>query len=303
VGISLTFGQASSEIGKITFSIIMPDNIDGLDVSQLSKLETKITQIVAENGIAASGYNNNFVIYPKFSVYEVNNVEGGMQNITVSTCELSLFIKQIENNLLFCSVSKQIKGSGQNKSLSLTSAIAKIPVNDSQFKTFLETGKSKIIKYYSDKCQDIIDKADKLTKIEKFEEALGLLMTVPEEVPSCYNKIQTKSIETYKEFKNHQCLVLIQNAKTKMASNQYKQALEILKNVEPSSGCFKQADEIITKASSKIDIEEKKLWNLQLKMYNDDVALEKQRINAIKEIASAYYKSQPKTINYSYIIK
>jgi hypothetical protein len=40
-----------------------------------------------------------------------------------------------------------------------------------------------------------------------------------------------------------------------------------------------------------------------MKQYDDSVALEKQRIDAIKEIAVSYYKSQPKTINNTVIIK
>ena len=52
-----------------------------------------------------------------------------------------------------------------------------------------------------------------------------------------------------------------------------------------------------------IEYEEKKQWDFQMKQYNDAVSLEKQRINAIKEIAVAYYKSQPKTVNYLYIIR
>ena len=63
--ISSTIAQSSSDIGKIALSVIMPENVDGLDVSQLSKMETKITQIVSSTGLAASGYNNNFVIYIK----------------------------------------------------------------------------------------------------------------------------------------------------------------------------------------------------------------------------------------------
>ena len=104
---SNVMAQSSQEVGKIALSVIMPENVDGLDISQLSKMETKITQIVSSTGLAASGYNNNFVIYPKFALYETNVVEGGMENITVVTCELSLFIKQVDNNILFSTISKQ----------------------------------------------------------------------------------------------------------------------------------------------------------------------------------------------------
>ena len=62
-----SFAQSTNDLGKIALSVIMPENVDGLDVSQLSKMETKITQIVSSTGLAASGYNNNFVIYPIFA--------------------------------------------------------------------------------------------------------------------------------------------------------------------------------------------------------------------------------------------
>lgn len=297
-----TFAQTASDVGKIALSVIMPENVDGLDASQLSKLETKITQIVSSSGLAASGYNNNFVIYPKFAIYETNVVEGGMQNITVTTCELSLFIKQVDNNILFSSISRQVKGSGNNKQTSITNAISKVPTNDAQFKTFIETGKGKIIQYYESKCQDIITKSESLVKMQNYEEALGLLQTVPEEV-TCYNKVQEKSIEAYKAYQNQKCAKQIQEAKTTLAANNYNAALGILSQIDPSATCFNESQTLMKNAESKIDAEEKKQWDLKMKVYGDNVALEKQRINAVKDIAVAYYKSKPTTVNYSYIIK
>ena len=122
--------QSPSVIGKIALSVIMPENVDGLDASQLSKLETKITQIVTNNGIGANSYNSNFVIYPKFAIYETNVVEGGMQNILIVKCEVSIFIQQFENKILFSSISKNISGSGSSKEIAITNAISKINVID-----------------------------------------------------------------------------------------------------------------------------------------------------------------------------
>jgi hypothetical protein len=298
-----SFAQSTNDVGKIALSVVMPENVDGLDVSQLSKLETKISQIVTISGLAASGYNNNFVIYPKFAIYESNIVEGGMQNITVVTAELSLFIKQVDNNLLFSTISKQLKGSGSNKELAITNAISKIPTNDPEFKTFIETGKSKIIQYYETKCVDIIKKSDSYVKMQQYDQALGLLMTVPEEVSSCYNQIQDKAIEAYKAYQTQKCAELIQKAKTLLAANDYAGALNILSDIDPSASCFNEAQTIAKTAETKVDDEEKKQWDFQMKQYNDAVSLEKQRIEAIKEIAVSYYKSQPTSVNYNYIVK
>ncbi|MEI8273284.1 MAG: hypothetical protein WCG08_11740 [Paludibacter sp.] len=298
-----SFAQTTNDIGKIALSVVMPENVDGLDNSQISKLQTKISQIVTVSGLGASGYNNNFVIYPKFAIYESNIVEGGMQNITVITADLSLFIKQVDNNILFSTINKPLKGSGSTKELAIANAISKIVTNDPDFKTFIETGKLKIVSYYQTKCVDIIKKSDTYIKMQQYEQALGLLMSVPEEVSSCYDKIQDKAIETYKAYQTQRCSELIQKAKTTLAGNDYAGALNILSDIDPSASCFKEAQIIAKSAEKKVDAEEKKQWDFQMKQYSDAVSLEKQRIQAIKEIAISYYKSQPTSVTYNYIVR
>ena len=298
----ITSAQSSNDIGKIALSVVIPENVEGLNASQLSKLETKIIQLVTNTGLAAFGFNNNFVIYPKFVISESNIVEGGMQNITVVTAEINLFIKQVDNNILFSTISKSLKGSGNSQELAITNAISKINANDSDYKVFIETGKSKIIKYYESKCQDIITKSESLVKMQDYEQALGVLMTVPEEV-SCYSKIQEKSIEVYKSYQIQKCKAQLQEARIQIASNNYSVALNILSQIDPSTPCFNESQALINTVTSKVNVEEKKQWDLKMKVYNNEVALEKERINAIKDIAVAYYKSKPASVNYNYIIK
>jgi hypothetical protein len=298
-----SFAQSTNDVGKIALSVVMPENVDGLNISQLSKLETKIAQIITASGLAATGYNTSFVIYPKFAIYESNIVEGGMQNITVITAELSLFIKQVDNNILFSTITRPLKGSGSSKELAITNAISTIPTSDTDFKTFIDTGKLKIIQYYELMCTDIIKKSDSYVKMQQYQQALGLLMTVPEEVSSCYNQIQDKAIEAYKAYQEQNCVEVIQNAKTTLAANDYVGALNILSEIDPSTNCYNEAQTLAKTAETKVDAEEKKQWDFQMKQYDDAVSLEKQRIEAIKDIAVSYYKSQPTTVNYNYIIR
>lgn len=290
------------DFGKITISTIMPENVDGLNQSNLSKLETKITQILTNSGIGATGYNYNFVIYPVFEIYESKPIEGGMENLLLINCQLNLFIKNLNNNMIFASINKPLKSIGKDKQSALTSAISKINIKDSDFQTFIETGKAKIVAYYESTCQDIISKSESLVKKQDYEQALGLLMTVPEEV-SCYSKVQEKSIEAYKAYQNQKCIVQLQDAKTQLASNNYNSALNILSQIDPSSKCFKESETLINNAAAKVDAEERKQWDLKMKVYNDNVELEKHRITAVKEIAAAYYKSKPTTVNYTYLIR
>jgi len=294
--------QSTNDIGKISLSVVVPEYMEDLNDSQLSKLDTKISQIVTASGLSDSGYSNNFVIYPKFSINETNVVEGGMQNITVVNVELSLFVKQVDNNILFSTISKAIKGSGSSKELAITNAITKIASNDPEYKAFIEKSKAKIMQYYETKCGDIIKKADVFVKKQQYEEAVGLLMSVPDAV-SCHGQVQTKAIEVYKVYQKANCTKQLQLARNTLATNDYAGTLNILSEIDPSSPCFKESQTMAKTAETKVNAEEKKQWDFQMKQYNDAVSLEKQRINAVKDIAVSYYKSQTSDINYTLIVK
>ena len=294
--------QINNDIGKISLSVVMPKQIDNLDDSQLSKLDTKISQIVTASGLSDSGYDNNFVIYPKFALNEANVVEGGMQNITVVTVELSLFVKQVDNNILFSTISKTIKGSGSTKDLAITNAITKIITNDSDYKNFIDKSKTKIIQYYETKCHNLINKSGDLIKTQQFEEAIAILMSIPD-ATNCYSLVRVKAIEAYKGFQKKNCIKQMQLARNTLATNNYIGALNILSEIDPASPCFKESQNLAKSAESKVNAEQKKLWDFQMKQYNDEVTLEKQRINAIKDIAVSYYKSRTSDINYTLIVK
>lgn len=297
------FSQTESDFSSMSLSVVMPENLENLSESQLSQFETKIVQIVNTSGLASSGYDNNFIIYPKLDVIETNVVEGGMQNITTVSVDISLFIKQVENNILFSSVTKSIKGSGSTKQLALSNAISKIPTKDADLKKFIDSGKAKIIAYYNSKCTSIIAQADNFAKTENYEQALGLLMSVPPEATNCYTSMQTKAIALYKAYQSKKCTSFIQEAKLALSAKNYEKTFNALSQIDPSSSCYKESQEMAKQAELHITKEENKQWNFMMKQYNDAVSLEKTRINAIKDIAVQYYKSQQNNVQYNLIVR
>lgn len=291
------------DVGKIALSIVMPESIEDQPTDLISKLETKVMQIVTNSGLGASGINNNFVIYPKMSIMETNVIEGGLQNMFMLTVDFSLFIKQVENNVLFASINKTIKANGTSKQAALINAISKINVSDPEYDLFIKKGKSKIVSYYETHCDDILNKSEMYLSQNQFEQALGILFTVPEEITSCFIKVQKKVLQSYQAYQNQKCSELILKAKTSIGANENSQALETLSQIDPSSICIKEAQNLISKAASKVSADEKKEWEMKVKIYSDAVSLEKRRINAAKQIAISYFQNQPKQVNYMYIIR
>ena len=294
------YSQNSNDIGKISLSIVMPENLEDLDESNLSNLETKILEIVNKTGLSGTGYNNNFVIYPKFAIYS-SKISKGMQNITFIDCELSLFVKQVDNNMVFSTISKKLNGNGISKQEAISNAIDNLDSSEEPFSKFIEKGKTRIIQYYESKCADLIVQADGMAKRQSYEEALMTLLSIPSEV-SCYSKVQAKSIEIYKNYQSYRCGALLQQAQSDAAQNDYSSSLSSLSQIDPSSKCGPAAKALMGKIEAKIDAANRQQFEATMMVYKDAVQLEKKRINAVRDIAVEYARNQPKPPSNNYLI-
>lgn len=298
--VNLVFLSAQNntkDFNSISLSVIMPDNTEYLSVKSISKIESKIQHIVTKNGISGSGYTNEFLIYPKLEIFDESVIEG-MRNIVVVEIEFNLFIQQYSTKKIFSSYSKSIQGSGYNRKNAIANAIAKIPTNNNKIKKFILEGKEKILQYYNDNCNQILNDSNYLMKTQKFDQAIALLSSVPREAKNCYTSVQDKSIEAFNAYQKQTCETNILKAKTEISKNNYSDALRFLSYVDVNSPCLKKAELLINEVSKKINQKEKRDWDLMLKRYNDRQNMEKYRLNTMKEIAKAYYKSKPTSITY-----
>lgn len=293
---SMVSAQTASDFGKIPLVVYLPEDFPSY---QYKTMENKLTQIVSHSGMASYGYGN-FVIYPKLSIQSIDVVEGGMQNITVANISLNLFIEETSTGRIFSSYAVDLKGSGKGEDKAIANAINQIKPSTSDFKLFIQKGKEQILAYYSSKCNSILADIDNLHKKKDYEGALALAMSIPEEVPSCYAKAQQKSLAIYTAYQSQLCSQNIQKATSFIAQKKYGEALDILAYIDNAMPCFGESKKLISSIESKVKAEDQKRWNYLMKLQNDAVSLEKHRINAIKTIATEYYKSQRRDI---YIIK
>lgn len=274
-----------------TLGIILPDATAEINQVQIQKLETKIAQIINNSNEATVGYFNDFVVYPVVSIDETSVVEGGMQNITVSTIDFTLFVKQISSNLVYNTFSKKLKGSGNNKSQAVTNAFNQIKAGDEIYLQFIKIAKAKIFKYYNDNCKSIIQKANNAVSKQDYEQALGILQSIPSASTLCYNEAQKKAIDVYKKYQTILCAKNMNTAKAEIAVNNFSAALEALQMIDPTSNCGAEVKRLIAQISSKVD-----------KKDQQNLDLEKLRINAIKEIGKAYYSNTVKLVSYNVIL-
>lgn len=273
--------MATAQQTDFTLGVVLPEATNGLTPELLQKLSNKMTQIINNSGEAMMGYTNDFAVYPVLLEEETGVVEGGLQNMTVTTVELSLAVKQYAGNIVYNTLSKKLKGSGNNKALAIANAISQIKPADESYKLFITTAKTKIIQYFTANCNKIIQQATALAAKHDYEQSLSLLQSIPSNVGGCYATAQTKSLAIYKEAQALLCSKNIARAKAAIANNDFELAMNTLDQIAPDAACNKEVTVLIKQLEAKVE-----------KKVQREYSLQEQSINAIREIGKAYYSSK-----------
>ncbi len=296
------FAQNEEVTSSIAVSVAFTDQAEKLSISLQEKLRNKVAQILSRGGVAAEGWAQDFVVYPKINVYDEQTM-GGIQNKLFVKAELSLYLKQTNNDLLFATVSQNITGSGNNKEAALSQAIGSIRTDGKNFQDFVQEGKKRILEHYAKNCSQYLAKAKTFRQLSDYGGALTQLFQIPVQAEDCYAKAQQELQAVYLEWQKNNCQRGIQNAKAAIAAQNWGLALEYLTTIDPASPCFTEAGQLVKKVEDKVDKETLRNWNFLMTVYKDSVELEKYRMNTIAKIASAYASRQPDNIYYTLIVK
>jgi hypothetical protein len=292
------------DFGRIILNTYLPDN-NVIPAEAKKALETKLNQITTINGMGGSAVNPRFIITAVLNVGTKDIIPGPPQLIA-QNIDVTLFVGDAITNTVFSNTVVSIKGVGTNDNKALIDAFKNINPKNKDFTAFLEEGRNKIISYYTTQCDFIIKDAETLAKQEKFDEAIYKLSLVPEVCKECYFKTSELVGNLFQQKIDADCKAKLAQAKLiwsgQQNQNKAEEVIEILSEVHPNSNCFTYASNFAKQISNKLKADEKAKLELALKKYNDKIALEKQQINAYKEIAVEYAKNQPKIITYNNII-
>lgn len=285
--------QAQSNSCEIPLMVFIADQDEALPRTAASQLSNKLSRMASENGLAASEGYAQFLISPQFSVLGKSILPGPPRSV-VYDLELTLFIGDYLGQKIFSSTTLAIKGIGENENKAYIDAIRKINPRDRNVQDFLVEAKDKIIAYYDSNYPNIIKKALSLASQKNFEEAMFLLMAIPE-CSIGYDASLKEASKVYQLYVDDMCNRYLNRARAAWVSQQNssgaEEAAEYLTHIYPDAKCYGDAMLLYKEIKSKV----KEDWNFVMKMYNDQVSLEKQRINAWKEVGVAYGRGQQPT--------
>jgi hypothetical protein len=292
------------DFGRIILNTYLPDN-NAIPAEAKKALETKLNQITTINGMGGSAVNPRFIITAVLNVGTKDIIPGPPQLIA-QNIDVTLFVGDAITNTVFSNIVLSIKGVGTNDNKALIDVFKNINPKNKDLTAFLEEGRNKIISYYTTQCDFVIKDAETLAKQEKFDEAIYKLALVPEVCKDCYFKTSEIVGILFQQKIDTDCKAKLAKAKLlwsgRQNQNKAEEVIEILSEVHPNANCFTDVSNFAKQIEAKLKVDEKARFKLALKKYNDKIALEKQQINAYKEIAVEYAKNKPKTITYTNII-
>jgi len=291
------------EFGRIVLNTYLPDNI-AIPSEAKNLLLTKLNQITSNNGMGGSQANPRFIITANVNVGTKDIIAGPPQMIA-QNIDITLFVGDAVTNTIFSNTTLSLKGVGTNENKAFLEALKAINPKNKEVLAFLEEGKTKIINYYSTNCDFIIKEAQTLVKQEKYDEAIYQLSLVPDVCQACYFKCLDTLGSIYQKKIDADCRSKLSQAKILWAgesnATNAENVLNILVDISPQSYCFKDVNKLIEEISTKIIADEKTRLELAIKKYNDEISIEKEKIEAYRDIAVEYAKNQPKTVTYNNI--
>jgi hypothetical protein len=287
----------------IVLSVIVPEGIDGFPDVAKNVLSNKIKQVATANGVSAAEGFGRFFITAIPSLMTKDIVPGPPQQIA-QNMEVTFYVADYFDQKIFASTSISCKGVGTNENKAYVDAIKNLNVNSPKLKDFVELGKQKIIDYYVAQCENIIKKAKSLAGQKGYEEAIYLLTSIPEAVPGCYDKALAETQIIYQQYIDHLCNVNLAHAKSAWAAEQNSEgaynAGQYLNYIYPDAKCYGEAQLLYKEIKGKVLDD----WKFVMKMYQDQVDLESQRIKAWRDVGVAFGENQkPTTYNLLWLVR
>lgn len=298
--VSIVLAAVSGQGQEVSMGVLVPGEEQGYTAAQSNMLLGRMERLCTSHGIAVVNIPDGFFLYPTIAVVSDEVAEGSMRNINTMKAEVTLSVRRIGGDVV-ASVSKTLSGSGFSKSQATTALIQSLNITDPVFDKFISDAKSAMVNYYQSQCKQILIQADQYATTHDYRAAIASLYHIPSDAP-CYAIVRGKMAEYFELYQSQLCNNIKMNVESALSTHDYETAASLLAEIDPSSECYEYAINQFQKIEKEVAKIEKRDWNYKMKQYNDAIAIEKQYIKAVTEIAKAYYSTSP-TVHYTQVIR
>jgi len=286
----------TSDNDRIAILPYVSDQVEYLPSIAKNNLQSKLAQIVSQNGFGSStGYTNRFIITPNVSVLNKYVVSGAPTKISLEL-EVALFVGDGVTGVKYASTSLNVKGVGLNEAKAYMSAVKSIRPKNKRIKQLLEEAKQKILDFYND-CEFVLNDIDRLVNTEKYDEAISFANSVPRVSRKCYDLAYKKIKPIYKKKIDYDCKILLSQAEAAWNVGQdlesARNAGAFLTQISPASSCYRQMKTFHSKISTRLTNRENRDWNFLVKQQENLNDYKNEELDAWRQISLERAKNQP----------
>lgn len=293
--VAQNYESKADDYARIALHAYVP-NIAGMPDAARNMLRNKLEQIATQTGAGGNAVNPRFIITANVAVLS-KDITATAPPMTAMTLEVTFFVGDAQTKTKYASASIQAKGVGTNETKAYIECLKNIKPTAPELKNMVETGKRKIIEYYNSQCDFILKKAETLASQNRYEEALFELMSVPDVCKDCYHNAMSAVGPIYKKYADKACVEKLNAAKAAWAGQPNAEGAQkvarLLSGIDPEAACMPDVNALVNEIKTKILELEKRDWDFQMKVFDSAVELEKQRIEAARQVGIAYGNNQP----------
>jgi len=294
------FGQTNAgtqaDISNIAISVYIPDQVENISDISKNALEQKLNQLVANNGMSGVSGSERFILTANISV-QSKELTPTAPSLTALNMAVTFIIGDIVEGKKYASATVYCKGAGENETKAYNQAIKSMSISNPELLKFIALAKNRIIDYYESRCDFIMKEAQAYANQDKFDLAIYTLSKVPQVSKACYEKCLSMVLPIYKKKINLECETILRNAKSKWSSAQtIESASEIanmISRIPMGSSCDTEVKSFVDVVAKQVKTLQNRDWDFAIKVYNDEVSLQRATIKAIRDIGVAYGNNQP----------
>lgn len=289
--------QILSDKDRISLNAVVAE--ENIPAEACRNLENKLTRAIAANGYADNGYCDRFVLTAKIDILTKDIVPSTPARIS-QKIGVTFMVGDVIENKVYSTCTISLSGIGTNETKTLISAFSKFNPNHKVLQAMLEEAKQKIITFYTDHCNEIIRNAQTLADMQKYDEAIFRLISVPNVCTDCHQKCLSAATAIFTRKIDNEATSLLNQAYAEWMSHPdtigAQAAASIISQINPQSKNYNKVAALCQEISSKLEADAKREWNFKMKQYEDNQTFKRSIVDACKAIAMAFGNGQPKNV-------
>ncbi len=272
---------------KLTIMTPQPSEEDHVTEKMSNDLARKLLSIASKNGISGMGGDPAFVLAAGITGLD-KKLTGSAPQKTMLTYDVTLYVGNAITGTVFGSTTIKLTGVGDNERQAANNAVSELKDN-AEIQHMIVSSTNKIIDYYNTHAGEIKAQAEATISKGNYDEAYGLLYSVPEQASELFAYASKKLPEVADKIFAKQSSQNLANLKSAIASSQghfTPEAGAYLAMIPSGSPDYIEAQKIYSAYTSRVQAteEQEKTAARELEMKKMEIAAKNSRQMSSKEM-------------------